>query len=154
MFLISIRSPKPKPPQIARFLLVKDWRVISLHVECNRFFPRQRAYGEDSTGKHYPIPILWHFHSLDYPCTTIPGPCGPSLWSPFKSSPYSSVHESETKDGCSRSLLSVFCHKKRCHSSFVSCVLWCACLHWWVCSHCKAYVRHIRFSDRCPGLSG
>lgn len=154
MFLISIRSSKLKPPQIAHFLLVKNWSGISLHVECNRFFPRQRAYGEDSTGKNYPIPILLHFHSFDYRCATIPGPYGPSLWSPFKWSPYSSVLGSETKDGCSRSLLSVLCHKKRCHYSFVSCVLWCACLHRWVCNHCKACVRHIQFSDRCPGLSG
>lgn len=56
-------------------------------------------------------------------------------------------------DRCSRSLLRCSIIRKRCHYSFVSCVLWCACLHWWVCNHCKACVRHIRFSDHCPGLS-
>lgn len=98
------------------------------------------------------MPISLHFHCLDYHCTTISGPCGPSLWSPFKWSPYSSVLGSETNVGCSRSLLSVFCSKKKVSLLFCKLrVLWCACLHWWVCSHCKAWVRHIRFSDHCPG---
>ena len=113
MFFISVRSSKPKPPQIAHFLLVKNWNVISLHVECIASSHVSVPMEQTAQERHYPMPISLHFHCLDYHCTTISGPCGPSLWSPFKSSPYSSVLGSETKDGCSRSLLSVFCSKKK-----------------------------------------
>lgn len=40
--------------------------------------------------------------------------------------------------------------RKMCHCSFLSCVLGCACSHWWVYSHCEVGVRHIWFSDRRP----
>lgn len=72
-------------------------------------------------GQHYqsyPHIVTFLNFCLSY-CTTIPGPRGPSLWSHFKWSPYSTVLRSETINGCSRSLLDAFSHKKN-----VSLLLW------------------------------